>query len=265
MEIPDSEIQVYLLPSSKPPIKNEGVDETFDECICYECSNKPIVSLKCGHKYHNVCISKWVETCEMIGPTCPQCRRLMIKDDYEFWFKLGRETCNMRRWSQCCGQIISTNFGKSSKYAKLFPYNSAFLGVQGDLDSLIQQSYDLDEDTEFNKHLQRYLNTSKRVNCCDVFYNIGTITEPYIPRHIGRYPKTVTQQQKQYIDTFRDRLKHFTDYLDYIIDNMNVPKNTVRWEQTTRRNSMKDFIASVNKMKKWSDKLNLLDELNLSS
>lgn len=265
MEIPYSEIRVYLLPSAEPLIKNEGVDETFDECVCFDCSKVPIVTLKCGHKYHKECISKWFETCEMIGPTCPQCRRLMIKDDYEFWFKLGRETCNMRLWSDYCGQIVSRNFGKSSKYSKLFPLHSVFLGVQRDLDSLIQQSYNLDEDDEFNKHLREYLNTSKGMNCCDVFYSIGTITEPDIPRHTGKYPKTITQQQKQYIDAFRDRLKLFTDYLDYIVDNMNVPKNTLKWEVSTCRNSMKGFVASVNKLKKWSDKLNLLDELNLSS
>jgi len=188
----------------------------------------------------------------------------MMRDDYEFWFKLGRETCNMRRWSDYCDQIISANFGKSSKYAKLFPIHSPFLGVQAHLDSLIQQSYDLDEDTDFNKHLQQYLKTSERVNCCDVFYNIDTITEPHIPCHTGKYPKKITQQQKQYIDAFRDRLKVFLNYLDYIVDNMKMPKNTMRWKETTGRNSMKDFITSVNKVKKWCDKLNLLDELNLS-
>jgi hypothetical protein len=264
MEIPDSEIQVYLLPSSKPPIKNEGVDETFDECVCFECSKEPIVSLNCGHKYHKECISKWIETCEMIGPTCPICRSEMIRMDYKFWFKLGRETCNMRRWSDYCDQIISANFGKSSKYAKLFPIHSPFLGVQAHLDSLIQQSYDLDEDTDFNKHLQQYLKTSERVNCCDVFYNIDTITEPHIPCHTGKYPKKITQQQKQYIDAFRNRLKVFLNYLDYIVDNMKMPKNMMQWKETTGRNSMKDFITSVNKVKKWCDKLNLLDELNLS-
>lgn len=264
MEIPDSEIEKYLLPSTGVSLKDEGVDENFDVCICFDCSKEPIVSLNCGHKYHKECISKWIETCKMIGPTCPHCRHLMIRDDYEFWFKLGRETCNMKKWSDYCGQIVSRNFGISSKYKKLFPLHSVFLGVQANLDSLIQQSYNLDEDDEFKKHLRDYLNTSNWVNCCDVFYNIGTITEPDIPSHTGKYPKTITQQQKCYIDEFRNRLKVFLNYLDYIVDNMKMPKNTLSWEETTGRNSMKDFKVSVNKLKKWQDKLVLLDELNLS-
>jgi len=98
-----------------------------------------------------------------------------------------------------------------------------------------------------------------------VFYNTSSIIEPDIPRPIGkRYPKTITSQQKCYIDAFRVRLKLFINYLDYIVDNMKIPKNTTRWKETTGRNSMKDFVTSVNKMKKWHDKMVVLDELNLS-
>ena len=269
MEIPDSEIKDYLLPSSTDNIlKTEGVDENFDGCsICYgeRSSESNIVTPNCGHKHHENCLTEWINKSAHLGPTCPMCRYLMIRKDYEFWFKLGRETCNMSRWSWYCGQIISVNFGKSSTYAKLFPYNSPFLGVQANLDSLIQQSYDLDEDTDFNTHLQKYLKTSKRVNCCDVFYNTSTIIEPDIPHPTGkRYPKTITNQQKCYIDQFRNRLKLFLNYLDYVIDNMKTPKNTMQWKETTGRNSMKDFVTSVNKMKKWYDKMVVLDELNLS-
>jgi hypothetical protein len=268
MEIPVSEIREYLLPSSNEiTLKNEGVDENFDECICFDCSKEPIVSLKCGHKYHKKCISEWIKTCETIGPTCPKCRRLMIRDDYEFWFKLGRETCNMAKWSCYCYFIISRNFGKSSPFATKFPTWSAFLGVQADLDSLIQQSYDRCEDDEFNKHLRVYLNIpeNKRINCCDVFYNIDNIVDPQIPYPTSnRYNKTITLQQKHYIDEFRNRLKLFLNYLDYITDNMTIPKNTLKWEETTRRHSMKEFNKSVDKLRKWNDKLVILDELNLS-
>ena len=270
MEIPVSEIREYLLPSSNEiTLKNEGVDENFDECICFDCSKEPIVSLNCGHKYHKECISEWIKTCETIGPTCPQCRRLMIRDDYEFWFKLGRETCNMVKWSHYCYFIISRNFGTSSKYAKLFPtwHRSHFLGVQAYLDDLIQQSYNRHEDDEFNEHLRVYLNIpeNKRINCCDVFYNIDNIVDPQIPYTTkNSYSKTITLQQKQYIDEFRNRLKLFLNYLDYIKTNMVPPKNTQRWEATTGRNSMREFSKSVDKLKKWSDKLVILDELDLS-
>ena len=272
MEIPVSEIREYLLPSSNEiTLKDEGVDENFDECICFDCSEGPIVSLNCGHKYHKECISEWIKTCETIGPTCPKCRRLMIRDDYELWFKLGRETCNMARWSDYCYFMISRNFGKSSPFAKKFPQArspwSPLTYVQGNLDDLIQQSYDRHEDAEFNKHLRVYLNIPENepVSCCDVFYNIGNIIDPQIPyRTSNRYNKTITLQQKHYIDEFRIRLKHFLKYLDYIKDNMRPPKNTLKWKETTRIDSMKQFNKSVNKLKKWSDKLVFFDELNLS-
>lgn len=278
MEIPVSEIREYLLPSSNEiTLKNEGVDENFDECICFDCSKEPIVSLNCGHKYHKECISEWIKTCETIGPTCPQCRRLMIRDDYEFWFKLGRETCNMARWSDYCYFMISRNFGKSSPFATKFPREGTWTplsDVQANLDDLIQQSYDRAEDAEFNKHLRMYLKLpeNEQVSCCYVFYNIGNIIDPQIPysgrgrgRGRGRgYNKTITLQQKHYIDEFRNRLKLFLTYLDYIKDNMRTPKNTLKWKETTRIDSMKEFIKSVNKLKQWSDKLVVLDELNLS-
>lgn len=195
----------------------------------------------------------------------------MIRDDYEFWFKLGRETCNMARWSDYCYFMISRNFGKSSPFAKKFPQArspwSPLTYVQGNLDDLIQQSYDRHEDAEFNKHLRVYLNIPENepVSCCDVFYNIGNIIDPQIPyRTSNRYNKTITLQQKHYIDEFRIRLKHFLKYLDYIKDNMRPPKNTLKWKETTRIDSMKQFNKSVNKLKKWSDKLVFFDELNLS-
>lgn len=260
--VPVSEIREYLLPSNEITLKDEGVDEHFDECICYDCSKEPIVSLKCGHKYHKECISEWIKTCENpIGPTCPKCRSLMIRDDYEFWFKLGRETCNMARWSDYCYFIISRNFGKSSRFAKKFPeegIRTPLSDVQSNLDELIEQSYDRWEDYEFNKHLRMYLKLpeNKQVSCCHVFYKIGNIIDPQIPYPASRKRnKTITLQQKHYIDEFRNRLKLFLNYLDYIKDNMRTPKNT---------DSMKEFIKSVNKLKQWSDKLVVLDELNLS-
>ena len=45
---------------------------------------------------------------------------------------------------------------------------------------------------------------------------------------------------------------------------MKMPKNTMRWKESTGRNSLKDFNMNVKKLKKWYDKLILLDELNLS-
>ena len=200
----------------------------------------------------------------------PSSNEITIKDDYEFWFKLGRETCNMARWSDYCYFMISRNFGKSSPFATKFPQEGTWTplsDVQANLDDLIQQSYDRDEDAEFNKHLRMYLKLpeNKQVSCCDVFYNIGNIIDPQIPYPASRKRnKTITLQQKHYIDEFRNRLKLFLNYLDYIKDNMRPPKNTLKWKKTTRKDSMKEFNKSVNKLKKWSDKLVFLDELNLS-
>jgi hypothetical protein len=190
----------------------------------------------------------------------------MLSEDYMFWFKLGRETCNMRRWGAYCRMMVSSSFGISSKYAKVFPNHSVFTCVQGNLDSLLQQSYDYHEDNAFNKHLQEYLQTSANVSCTEVFYCTGTITEPDIPRRVGKCPKTITQQQKHYIDEFRKRLDAFLKYLDFIIDNIPKPKNTDMWQQNSSRktNSLDEFKSSVKKLKKCRDRLYILDEMNLS-
>ncbi len=263
MNIPVCEIGTYLLPSTEIILKDGGIDENFDECICYECSKQPIVSLQCGHIYHKECISKWIEKCEAVGPTCPQCRHSMIKGDYKFWFKLGRETCNMRKWGDYCQSIIYANFGSSSKYSKVFP---SLLGVQANLDSLLQQSYDYSEDSEFNEHLKKYLQVTGNVSCTQVFYCIGTIIKPDTPHRIGKYPKTITQHQKDYIDEFRKRCNKFLGYLNFIAENIPKPKHTDRWQWNSGRkmNSLDEFKGTVKKLKKCYDKLILLDEINLS-
>ena len=43
------------------------------ECsICYE-SDKDLVSTRCGHLFHDVCLRRWT----VINPTCPYCRHEM--------------------------------------------------------------------------------------------------------------------------------------------------------------------------------------------
>lgn len=262
MEIPVSEIREYLLPSNNPILKEIGIDTTFDECTCLDCSDAPIVSLPCGHKYHKICITPWIDRTHEIGPTCPICRRTMI-NNYEFWFKLGRETCNLSEWGHYCGEILNSRFGKSSKYSKLFD-KDALSKLKGSLDDLIQQSYDRVEDPPFNEELKKYMKTTENVNCTYVFYLLHNIEKPEIQTCTGKYPKTLKFDQKQYIDKFRMRLNDFMKYMDFLVDNMPKPKNTERWFQVTGRHSMKNFKSYINKLKKWYEKLSVLDEINLS-
>lgn len=47
----------------------------YSECsICLEKINSELVTLECGHSYHQECISKWLD----IETTCPYCRKIAI-------------------------------------------------------------------------------------------------------------------------------------------------------------------------------------------
>jgi len=65
-------IYIYsVLPIPLPPPSNSCnscVEE--GECsICYE-NGKDLVSTRCGHLFHDVCLRRWL----VINPTCPYCR-----------------------------------------------------------------------------------------------------------------------------------------------------------------------------------------------
>ena len=264
MEIPVSEIHEYLLPSNNPDLKEIGIDTTFDECTCLDCSDALIVSLPCGHKYHKNCITPWIERTHDTGPTCPICRRTMI-NNYEFWFKFGREMCNIKTWCDYCETILYNNFGLSSKYTKLFNAAQRFDGIQSNLDYLLQQSYDLDEDSTFNEKLKQYLQTTKQVYLIDVFYTIGNIKEPdYIYSSNKVFPKTLTREQQEYIYKFKSRVYEFLKYLEFILENMPNPKNAEEWRGYMGGDARKRLEINTTKLKKWYEKLSVLDEINLS-
>jgi len=83
---------------------------------------------------------------------------------------------------------------------------------------------------------------------------------------LEKYPKTITQHQKDYIDEFRKRCNKFLGYLNFIAENIPKPKHTDRWQWKSGRkmNSLDEFKGTVKKLKKYYDKLTLLDEINLS-
>lgn len=62
------------LPSSASIMSSRNQEEVVihheGECaICYEDS-KELVSTRCGHLFHDVCLRRW----KVINPTCPYCR-----------------------------------------------------------------------------------------------------------------------------------------------------------------------------------------------
>ena len=51
-----------------------------DECsICLDKLDKNIFILKCNHKFHKECLSRWLN----INPSCPLCRNI-IKTEFNF-------------------------------------------------------------------------------------------------------------------------------------------------------------------------------------
>ena len=65
-----------------------------------------------------------------------------------FWFKLGRETCNLKEWADNCMSIVYSGFGKSSVYYNClravsngYPYHRGIAKVQSKLDNMICTYY----------------------------------------------------------------------------------------------------------------------------
>lgn len=230
MDVPVSELCKHLLPSKEPILRDQGSDIGFDDCaICLSCTKNDIVSLPCDHRFHKKCIERWMKMPHEWGPTCPNCRLNIIREDDMFWIKLGRETSNLKRWAWYCYDIMQHNFGTSSKYTKNLDFTDIFIQIQGKLDRFLLDSYTFDEDYTFEKSLMKYLETNKPVRITDVFYNMGNFDKPPyspmnpIPLEGKRYRKTLTPEQIDFINHFRDRVSEYIVYLKFIKENMKRP------------------------------------------
>ena len=219
MEIPVCEINEYLLPHYVQA-SEEPLDETFESSICCDYSNKWIISLPCGHKYHGECLNEWIDNkCRSCGAkrlrdtsTCPMCREeVRIIPNYNFWFKLGTETCNLIKWNDFIRKILIhtkhvKRLDKIQKYMKVVVINN--------LDFLSRHSLD----------------------CIDYdFYNLENIKEPVIeePKRscipFIKYKRILTLEEKVYIFKFKIRLGEYIEYLEYISNNIPKPQILTDW------------------------------------
>lgn len=246
MDTPVSELCKHLLPSRKPILRHQGNDNGFDDCaICMSCSENDIVSLSCDHRFHRECIERWIETSQRRGPTCPNCRIKIIREDDMFWIKLGRETSNLKRWAWYCYDIMQQNFGTSSKYTKNLDFTNIFIEIQGKLDSFLMSSYTFGEDYAFERSLVRYLETDKPVRIHDVFYNMGNFDKPPyspmnpIPLEGKRYRKTLTTEQVDFIYNFKQRMSEYIVYLKFVKENM---KRPTAWDHINYPHGVPPFI-----------------------
>jgi hypothetical protein len=275
MDVPVSELCKHLLPSKEPILRDQGSDGGFDDCaICLSCSENDIVSLSCDHRFHKKCIEKWMKMSHEWGPTCPNCRLNIIREDDMFWIKLGRETSNLKRWAWYCYDIMQHNFGTSSKYTKNLDFMDIFIQIQGKLDRFLLDSYTFGEDYTFEKSLMKYLETNKPVRITDVFYNTGNFDKPPysqmnpIPLEGKRYRKTLTSEQIDFINHFKDRMSEYIVYLKFIKENIKRPTawdrinypygvpqsidQNVAWEY-----KLMEFHKNIEKLEKKTTKIDL--------
>ncbi len=48
----------------------EFIDDTYECPICYECTDQPLIKVKCNHVFHKRCVSTWFTR----SRSCPLCR-----------------------------------------------------------------------------------------------------------------------------------------------------------------------------------------------
>ena len=53
---------------------NNNNNETYDCCICLNCTEGKFVRLRCNHVYHEACINKWFG----VKLVCPICQRVAV-------------------------------------------------------------------------------------------------------------------------------------------------------------------------------------------
>jgi len=174
---------------------------------------------------------------------------LPSKNDHAFWFKLGRETCNLDSWCFYCFLIIQENYCKSDPRAKsLLALGDTFFDIKGVLDDFLLSSYrkGSKEEQEFMAALHEYVQPFGK-NCLyitEVFYNIGNIEKPvkrtrdfgYFDEFRMRMP---VKPDFEYIEEFRLRMDEYIRYLKFIQASNTLP---------AKKEMLKQFDKAVKKI-----------------
>ena len=172
-----------------------------------------------------------------------------------FWFKLGRETCNLMKWVDNSRSIVYSGFGKSSCYYNCLrpvsnlnggPCINVIKPMRCKPDDMICKYYDVNSKDNI-------LTISNVMSIMDIFYNNSNCKKyPYKVPERRRFSKVIQTEEKIYILNLILRLKQLKYYLEHYVI------NKILLEE---KNMHKDLIKSVNKFGKSNDKLKILEDI----
>ena len=124
----------------------------------------------------------------------------------DFWLRLGRETCNLDKWSVNCLSIMFKSYGTSDARNKPFQMSNAFSKLKCVLDDFVCQYYPANT-WEING-----------AKLTQVFYGNATIDEYHVmPTEGKKYKKSLSDEERQYMEAFVSRLDDYIDYLENTI------------------------------------------------
>lgn len=138
------------------------------------------------------------------------------EDHVKYWFKLGRETNNLRLWSFACTKIMEKSFGtshKNNRELKKMGCN-AFQSFKCYLeDYMVKNLKNWDK-------IETYEKVSKN-DYVDMFYG-GNNDDFYenVSEYIGfkrPYRKFITKKEQKYMLRFNERLTEYLNYVEYNI------------------------------------------------
>ena len=174
-----------------------------------------------------------------------------------FWFKLGRETCNLIEWNSNCMHIVYSGFGKSTNFYKcLSPFSCSYgptqkitRSIQCKLDDMICAYY-LIRKKNCDENI---LKISKLRSIMDIFYDNSDCREyPYIKKFNRRFSKEIRKEEKMYILNCIRRLKLYKYYMENYVINKILPEEKI---------IHKELLKYFNKYGKCIDKLNVLEDI----
>ena len=138
------------------------------------------------------------------------------EDHVKYWFKLGRETNNLRLWSFACTKIMEKSFGTSHKNNRELKKMGchAFQSFKCYLeDYMVKNLKNWDK-------IETYEKVSKN-DYVDMFYG-GNNDDFYenVSEYIGfkrPYRKFITKKEQKYMLRFNERLTEYLNYVEYNI------------------------------------------------